>query len=361
MPTYTTMGLNQHIRHGGFMARRMADIHNTYHGGDGDNSPPRRDQGKMPSGCESSKPATRGIAKNKKLLAKVNKKGSDAPRFEVQINMEGGQYKFVGDHGTDFIRLLSNQIRSVVTFNCMGWSKVPVETKRLVFPVLYDYFNIEKWEETEEWEMIMSALKFECRRSFSEWKSSYKTHFDSQGGYDDVETARAKPPSGYDIDRWNQVVDHFLSDEYKNRSEINKKNRSKQKYTSFHGSKSFSSRRFEGKNSMDVFHETRTRKGVFQHPLAEEDYGRIQDEFTQASSQGDGQINEIECMQRALGEKPGYVRGYGPVTKQGAPWLPKTHSHFQGPSTSQLQQQVQQLQEQQQQHAQREAEQTQII
>lgn len=93
--------------------------------------------------------------------------------------------------------------------------------------------------------MITEALTFACGKSFSDWKNSYRVHFDSNGGYNDVETARANPPPGYDIDRWNQVVDHFLTDAYIRRSDTNKRNRSKQKYPSFHGSKSFSARRFE--------------------------------------------------------------------------------------------------------------------
>lgn len=64
------------------------------------------------------------------------------------------------------------------------------------------------------------------------------------------------------------------------------------------------------------------------------DTRKIQDEFTQATAESDGQVNQTECIKKALGERHGFIRGYMHVVRQATPWMPDAQSLE--PGTSQL-------------------------
>ena len=79
-------------------------------------------------------PNRRSIANNKKLYK--DKAKNNGKLLEVDLDTCGG-FKFVGDNGSNFKRLLSNQIRSVVPLYFKDWDHVPNDFKKLVFPVVY--------------------------------------------------------------------------------------------------------------------------------------------------------------------------------------------------------------------------------
>ncbi|KAL8267741.1 hypothetical protein R6Q59_001539 [Mikania micrantha] len=80
-----------------------------------------------------------------------------------------------------------------------------------------------------------------------------------------------------DQEAWEQLIDElFLDPDFRKRSEKNKSNRSKQRYTSFHGSKSYAQRRH-------------------MEEMMQEEFKKSTQESSDSSS-----VNQIECMERVL-------------------------------------------------------------
>ena len=82
-------------------------------------------------------------------------------------------------------------------------------------------------------------------KRYRDAKAKAKEHFRNIGGYDNLEHVRNNPTDGMGHDNWGKTVDYFCTQEHKNRSEVNKFNRQKQKYVNHRGTSSHSSWAFK--------------------------------------------------------------------------------------------------------------------
>ncbi|KAL8228409.1 hypothetical protein R6Q57_015993 [Mikania cordata] len=161
----------------------------------------------------------------------------------IEVEDEGGQYKFAGENYSDFIKLISNEDRKFVPFHYTSWQNVPDHFKKAIFPTLFEYFNLQSLRNTDRWEGIRHVIHAESQRAYKDRKQLFKKYFDMVGGYKDVEIGKSIPLDEMDQEAWEQLK----------RSEKKKSNRSKQRYTSFHESKSHSQRQhMEGTGGVKV-------------------------------------------------------------------------------------------------------------
>ncbi|KAL8205264.1 hypothetical protein R6Q57_008815 [Mikania cordata] len=72
------------------------------------------------------------------------------------------------------------------------------ESCKLVVRVKYEYFDLDSLRNTDQWEGIRLGIHAECQRAYKDRKQEFKKHFDSVGGYEDVEKERTKPPEELD-------------------------------------------------------------------------------------------------------------------------------------------------------------------
>ncbi|KAL8223166.1 hypothetical protein R6Q57_020565 [Mikania cordata] len=294
------------------------------HGGD-----PQR----LLKGCESSQPKSVQKEKNIKLIKKFEK--NNCMPLPIEVEDEGGQYKFVGENCSDFIRLISNEVGKVAPFHYTSWQNVPDKFKKAIFHTLFEYFDLDSLRNTDQWEGIRLGIHAECQRAYKDRKQEFKKHFDSVGGYEDVEKARTKPPEELDQQAWEHLINQlFLSQDFRKRSKKNKSNKSKQHCTSYHGSKSYAQRRhMEGTGGIEVFKETHYKAGEgWVNEIAESDYDIMQEELKRCTQEfGDSEsVNQIECMERALGQRRGHIRGVGRVVRHPTPDVSTTYPPQQG-------------------------------
>ncbi|KAL8232073.1 hypothetical protein R6Q57_001851 [Mikania cordata] len=145
-----------------------------------------------------------------------------------------------------------------------------------------------------------------------------------------------------------KVIDGlFTTSTYKNRSLKNTTNRSKQLYGSYHGTQSYAQRRYdEVKEGGEPQHVEGWRDMHFKgssgwyNQLTEQHWENITDELNKAKSTSGGDdtpVDEVEVLQRSLGERRGHVRGVGRKVKSITPDLPP---HMYAPAVNELQQQL---------------------
>ncbi|KAL8249312.1 hypothetical protein R6Q59_006180 [Mikania micrantha] len=127
-------------------------------------------------------------------------------------------------------------------------------------------------------------------------------------------------------EEWVQLIDGlFTTSTYKNRSLKNTANRSKQLYGSYHGTQSYAQRRYdEVKEGGTSQHVEGWRDMHFKgssgwyNQLAEQHWENITDELNKAKSTFGGDdtpVDEVEVLQRSLGERRGHARGVGRKVK----------------------------------------------
>ncbi|KAD3336519.1 hypothetical protein E3N88_32038 [Mikania micrantha] len=149
-------------------------------------------------------------------------------------------------------------------------------------------------------------------------------------------------------EEWVQIIDGlFTTSTYKNRSLKNTANRSKQLYGSYHGTQSYAQRRYdEVKEGGAPQHVEGWRDMHFKgssgwyNQLAEQHWENISDELNKAKSTSDGDdtpVDEVEVLQRSLGERRGHVWGVGRKVKSITPNLPPHMYHL---AANELQQQL---------------------
>ncbi|KAK1416898.1 hypothetical protein QVD17_26017 [Tagetes erecta] len=325
---------------------RMADVAGSYHGGDGGGRPPHENTRGLESACESSKTNKRGKGRN---LNTINRKAAEG-KLPIVIDTRGGGCRFVGSNHSNFIRCISNTVRRTIPSYYASWEKVPMHYKEDIYPVLFDYFDLDSWKDKPEWIDIARGINAECQAKYSGRKSELKCHFDDVGGYDDVETALQCPPDGMDPAAWAELLHRlFLTEDFRKRSEANKKNRAKQRYPSRHGSKAYACSRREGMDDFQIFKKMHTYdNGDWINAAAEEDYGKLEDEvvqMTNESAEDANVIDNVELFKRALGPRRGHVRGMGRVTRQ--PSYDISISHPPPPQWHQQMNQTQEIQRQQ--------------
>ncbi|KAL8262463.1 hypothetical protein R6Q59_023812 [Mikania micrantha] len=226
----------------------------TYHGGDGGNEDPWNPN-RLPSGCESSQPKKRRSKGKNLTLYKKYEQNNKKP-LPLAVTTDEDQYRFVGDNSSDFIRLTSNEVRKTVPFYYASWQDVPNEYKHAIYPTLFEFFDLQALQDEGLWEGVKLGINAECARSYKDRKQKAKNHFLANGGYENIEKAKNSPPEYMNQSEWVELIDKlFKSDAYMKRSEKNKANRSKQRYPSYHGSESYSQKRWTKVKGVDIFVE----------------------------------------------------------------------------------------------------------
>ncbi|KAL8248461.1 hypothetical protein R6Q59_005329 [Mikania micrantha] len=209
----------------------------------------------------------------------------------LAVTTDENQYRFVGDNSSDFIRLISNEVGKTVHFYYVSWQDVPNEYKQAIYPTLFEFFDLQALQDEGLWEGVKLGINAECARSYKDRKQKAKKHFLANGGYENIEKAKNFPPEYMNQSEWVELIDKlFKSDAYMKRSEKNKANRSKQRYPSFHGSESYSQKRWTEQ--------------------------RIQNEARRLGDNSSSEISdEYDVMKHALGERRGHIREVGRVVK----------------------------------------------
>lgn len=87
-----------------------------------------------------------------------------------------------------------------------------------------------------------------CARRYADNKWKLHDYFKKQGGRNNVARARRNPPSRLTLETWNQLIDVFLNQKWQDGSNKNSDNRKKQRFSSFHGTRSYINTRFKKVN-----------------------------------------------------------------------------------------------------------------
>ncbi|KAL8231405.1 hypothetical protein R6Q57_001183 [Mikania cordata] len=257
--------------------------------GDGGDLPPHGNPSRIPTCCESLKlKKRRSRGRNLKLFKKFAENGKKP--LPVQVDDVEGMFGFVGPNQSDFVRLISNQIWDEVPLCYKSWNDVPDSERSMIYPPLFDYFDLDLFRGTRDWGGIQAAITNECCIAYARKKSKLKKHFIKHGGYDDVEATINCPPPDYDVSNYHRAIDElFTTDESKKRSEKNKINRSKHRYPSYHGSESYKQKRWKEEKMKSVAAE-----------MKENDFS-------------DTDVDEILVIKSVLGNKRGHLPGVGRV------------------------------------------------
>ncbi|KAD2804950.1 hypothetical protein E3N88_38327 [Mikania micrantha] len=325
----------------------MADVmQGRGHGGDGaEDPPPPGGFGRGHHEADFDAPRkTRGKAKNKKLTHAVSLSGRPLTiPFDVNAT-----FTPVGELNDWFTHEVGIYMWEHIAFDKTSWKYVSSAEKNALYEHLKNYFDLAHYHNTEYWDGIKLGIQADCANRYKDRKTKLKKHFDKVGGYDNTERAKQNPPRGMGPEEWVQLIDGlFTTSTYKNRSMKNTANRSKQLYGSYHGTQSYAQRRYdEVKEGGTPQHVEGWRdmhyKGSsgWYNQLAEQHWGNINEELNKAKSASGGDdtpVDEVEVLQRSLGERRGHVRGVGRKVKSVTPDLPPQMYY---PAANELQQQL---------------------
>ncbi|KAJ0804542.1 hypothetical protein HanPI659440_Chr02g0039231 [Helianthus annuus] len=184
-----------------------------------------------------------------------------------------------------------------IPFDKIRWDNVSQSHKDALMNHLRENFNFDEVERDLEARNLTGGIRTVLMKRYSNRKYEAKKLFKSQGGYNDIERARAYHPADMPYDNWLRTIEGFRDAKYIKRSEANKQVREKQQFPYRGGTSSYGSTAY--KNDMDwvpTYAKTRTIKGI----------GLIQ-----LLNKITGTYNRPQ-MNGALGERRGWYRGMGP-------------------------------------------------
>lgn len=94
---------------------------------------------------------------------------------------------------------------------------------------------------------MIQGIDSDCASSYKRRKGKLKEHFDTVGGYKDVDFVKRNPPRTQSEKEWGKVIDKLYKNEkWKGKSVQNSENRGKQLYPSSHGSETLFPKTVEG-------------------------------------------------------------------------------------------------------------------
>ncbi|KAD7478530.1 hypothetical protein E3N88_01666 [Mikania micrantha] len=200
------------------------------------------------------------------------------------------------------------------------------------------YIDLQRYHNTEYWEGIKQGIQSDCANRYKDRKTKLKKHFDKVEGYDNTERAKTKPPEGMNPDAWVRVIEElFTTPTYQKRSQANSANRSKQLYGSYHGTQSYAQRRYTEVQETGVAKHVEGWKEMhckgssgWYNEMAETHWGKIMDEKNKSMSSSGGDdtpINEVEILERSLGQRRGHIRGVGRTVKSVTPDFAQSMSY----------------------------------
>ncbi|KAL8201686.1 hypothetical protein R6Q57_010833 [Mikania cordata] len=209
-------------------------------------------------------------SKGKNLTLYKKYEQNNKKPLPLAVTTDEDQYRFVGDNSSDFIRLISNEVGKTVPFYYASWQDVPNEYKHAIYPTLFEFFDLQALQDEGLWEGVKLGINVEL----------------------------------------------------------------KQQYPSYHGSESYSQKRWtkmekHGTTSIvDGWKKTHYKPGLgWANDLAEQDWQRIHNKARRLGDKSSSEISdEYDVMKHALGERRGYIRGVGRVVKRVPAEMPSSYS-----------------------------------
>ncbi|XP_035845418.1 uncharacterized protein LOC110934152 [Helianthus annuus] len=209
-----------------------------------------------------------------------------------------------------FLREAGMYMWRTVPFDKMGWDNVEQHYKDAVMNHLRENFNLDEVERDYEAKNLKGGMRTVLMKRYSDRKHEARQLFDSQGGYDDLERARAYHPVDMPYENWLRTIEGFRQEKYIKKSKACKQVREKQQFPYRGGTSSYGSTAY--KNNLDwvpTYAKTHTdNQGNWVDPVAEQNYQNIQHSTDEWSSDGP----PIAPYQEALGDRRGWYRGMGP-------------------------------------------------
>ncbi|XP_035838060.1 uncharacterized protein LOC110902624 [Helianthus annuus] len=206
----------------------------------------RRSWGSTKSGSFSERDARdrRGSPKESKGESKKSKASQDGQSGGGGVSLTFDRdvtYTPVGEPSDLFSREAGLYMWRTIPFDRMGWGKVPTPYKDTVMNHLKENFNFDEVEQYLEARDLKGGIRQVLMKRYSDRKNYAQREFRDNGGYDDVESARAHHPKDMPYDNWLRTIDHLLDPKYIARSEANTRVCQLQKFPNRRGTSSYSS------------------------------------------------------------------------------------------------------------------------
>ncbi|MFS7917336.1 hypothetical protein Hanom_Chr03g00187841 [Helianthus anomalus] len=235
------------------------------HGGDGAGDPPIPPGGFRGTHETDAVPPkkVRGKAKNEKL------------RRLVKVGGGGGLYR-LRLAGSSRLPLLRT-----IPFDKIGWDNVEQHYKDAVMNHLREIFNFDEVERDYEAKNLKGGIRSVLMKRYTDRKYEARQLFDSQGGYDDLERARAYHPADMPYENWLRTIEGFRQEKYIKKGKANKLVRDKQQFpyrggTSSYGSTAYKNVMFYDLDWVPTYAKTHTdNQGNWVDPVAEQNYVSI--------------------------------------------------------------------------------------
>ncbi|KAM0052769.1 hypothetical protein Hdeb2414_s0007g00252201 [Helianthus debilis subsp. tardiflorus] len=126
-----------------------------------------------------------------------------------------------------------------IPFDKIGWDNVEQRYKD-VMNHLRENFNIDEVERDYEAKNLKGGMRTVFMKRYSDRKYEARQLFDSQGGYDDLERARAYHPVDMPYENWLRTIE-FRQEKYIKKSKANRQVCEKQQFPYYGGTSSYDS------------------------------------------------------------------------------------------------------------------------
>ncbi|KAL5553357.1 hypothetical protein UlMin_040758 [Ulmus minor] len=283
------------------------------HGGDAGSDPPHPGSSHVPSQCESSQPRRRGDSKGLRLQQLFNANGRRPLR--IHWDRVEGTLQPIGEFHELVTRFVSSHIKHNVGPHHETWESVDAHLKEQLLNAVERYFDLRYNHTEEQYHYVRLGIDRMAQDRYRDYKYKVHQHFKLKGA--------DEPYKQMSEEVWKKCVERFTSRKFLERSKKNESNRSKAKYPSSQGTKSFSALRYDMRNreteewptlvsSWKTFHTN--KKGEWVNATAAQDYEELQTQTQEAMSSGT-EVDERAVTRRVLGERRGHEKGVGRILK----------------------------------------------
>ncbi|KAJ0753535.1 hypothetical protein HanPI659440_Chr09g0336911 [Helianthus annuus] len=203
----------------------MADVAPWGHGGDGAGDPPLPPGGIRGTHETDAVPPkkVRGKAKNEKLRRLVKAGGGGgggavSPTFDRQVT-----FTPVGKSRDMFSREAGMYMWRAIPFDKIGWDAVEQHYKDVVMNHLQENFNLDEVERDYDAKNLKGGIRTVLMKRYNDRKYEARQLFDSKGGYDDLESARAYHPVDMPYENRLRTIEGFRQENYIKKARPTKK------------------------------------------------------------------------------------------------------------------------------------------
>ncbi|MFS7939471.1 hypothetical protein Hanom_Chr05g00452141 [Helianthus anomalus] len=151
----------------------------------------------------------RGKDKNEKLRRLVKAGGPVSLTFDRHVT-----FTPVGKSRDMFSREADMYMWRSIPFDKIGWDNVEQHYKDAVMNHLLENFNLDEVERDYEAKNLKGGIRSVLMKRYSDRKYEARQLFDSQGGYDDLERARAYHPADMPYGNWLRTIAGFQQEKY---------------------------------------------------------------------------------------------------------------------------------------------------